>query len=1119
MVFKILGRYIVKPLSLFGPDTVVSRGSRFRTLSKFKTLFKRKTPLESASDEPTSEAGMTTQETSVRHEQDQDGDKTALNSDSTELATPQTVEQQDQETKQFRVWQKGDVILDNYKVEDVKMGGMGYVYIVEHKDWNVKMAIKSPNEMMFSNEALFKRVLREADSWTRLGLHPHIAYCYYVRQIDDIPYIFIEYVDGGNLREWITDMRCHDLEVGLDLAIQFCHGMGYAHEYGMIHRDIKPENILMTKERILKITDFGIVRTRGLKENRLDTGVSDQKSEISDARLTRADTFMGSAGYMPPEQWDDPQNVDIRADIYSFGVCLYEMFCGAKPYELTSTEAKKKGKNPHDPLKLRPDIPPALADLLKKAVALERAERHKSLEELRVELIRIYRDLFHEDPAHAKVEIVGLRADGLNNRAVSYAELGRAEEAIDLWTEALKENPQHLEAAYNRGVVLWRYGGGTDKDLVEHFEMTRFGEKWRAKYLLTLVHLERGDLDLAIPLLEELAQHVPEELEVQSALTLARSGDIVASKCLGVFEEYADEMAPTCLSSDGRYVLSRSNNSDLQIKDVNTGEHLPIFKTRKDPAISRNNDGSYALLWSGLRERMDTFVAQNGSTGQSLRIFDDHKGEVICVSLSEDSRRVLSGSRDRTMRLWDISTRQCLRILRGHTDEVTSVYLSGDGRYALSGSRDNTVRFWDMSTGQCLRTFEGHTNEVTSVTLNEDCHYALSESADNTMRLWKLSLEKADGFPLYLSRSRSHVELTEVEGQAEELLKQAEEALEDGRFADALGLARQARELPGHEYTPQSMKIWGKLSRVCQRTKLRGAWHVKTFEGHAQMVSSVSLNADGRYALSGSFDKTLQFWDNMRSSQRLRTRDWVLDVTLSADGRYALLGSADETLQLWDMFSGECLHIFEGHTGPVYSVSLSRDAHYALSGSRDTTMRLWDVSTGQCLRTYEGHMGSVYSVNLSDDGQSALSGSRDKTMRLWDVSTAECLHIFQGHTDVIYSVNLGPYGWYALSGSKDCTLRLWDGATGQCLRVLEGHTDEVSSVSLSADGRYALSGSFDKSVRFWDTVTGKCLHVLKGHVDSVTSVCLSADGRYALSGSKNGTFRMWNLDWELEPRT
>ena len=104
--------------------------------------------------------------------------------------------------RETAVWKPGDVILDHYDVEDViTSGGMGTVYITNHRNWKVKVAIKSPNKEMLDHPSLFQMVVKEAEAWTDLGLHPNIAYCYFVRNIGEIPHIFVEYVDGGNLRE------------------------------------------------------------------------------------------------------------------------------------------------------------------------------------------------------------------------------------------------------------------------------------------------------------------------------------------------------------------------------------------------------------------------------------------------------------------------------------------------------------------------------------------------------------------------------------------------------------------------------------------------------------------------------------------------------------------------------------------------------------------------------------------------------------------------------------------------------------------------------------------------------------------------------------------------------
>jgi WD40 repeat protein len=119
-----------------------------------------------------------------------------------------------------------------------------------------------------------------------------------------------------------------------------------------------------------------------------------------------------------------------------------------------------------------------------------------------------------------------------------------------------------------------------------------------------------------------------------------------------------------------------------------------------------------------------------------LRVFKGHSSAVTGVAFCPDGRHAISGSWDRTVRLWDGETGSCLAILKGHSDEVLSVASGADGHRALSGSRDNTVRLWDLETGHCLYVFEGHTSFVSSLAWSADQRLALSGAGDETVRLW-----------------------------------------------------------------------------------------------------------------------------------------------------------------------------------------------------------------------------------------------------------------------------------------------------------------------------------------------------------------------------------------------
>jgi WD40 repeat protein len=117
---------------------------------------------------------------------------------------------------------------------------------------------------------------------------------------------------------------------------------------------------------------------------------------------------------------------------------------------------------------------------------------------------------------------------------------------------------------------------------------------------------------------------------------------------------------------------------------------------------------------------------------------EGHKGSVWSVAISPDGKYALSGSSDRTLKLWDLETGKCIRTMEGHTSIVSSVAISPDNRYALSGSGEGTAKLWEIETGRCIRTMEGHTESVFSVAISSDGRYALSGSGDKTLKLWRL---------------------------------------------------------------------------------------------------------------------------------------------------------------------------------------------------------------------------------------------------------------------------------------------------------------------------------------------------------------------------------------------
>ena len=442
-----------------------------------------------------------------------------------------------------------------------------------------------------------------------------------------------------------------------------------------------------------------------------------------------------------------------------------------------------------------------------------------------------------------------------------------------------------------------------------------------------------------------------------------------------------------------------------------------------------------------------------------------HSDRVVTVAFSPDGTRILSGSGDQTLKVWDVTTGSLVRTFLGHSPHaVTWGAFAPDGRQILSAGWMGGMQLWDASTGKLIRTLE---NADRYATFSPDGRWIVTQS----LSLWDVHNQK-------LVRRFLRPEKPQ---QIEKIFFSP-----DGKYVLTIGFGPGAR-------------LWDVDSGQV----------VRDYITDRPQIWAASFTPDGKRVLLAGFDH-IEVMD-LVTGQLVRRiaagSEAISTIQCSRDGRHVLVTGTHA--RLWDMETDTIARAFEGHRGHTL-FKFSPDETTLVSGGEDSSVKLWQRATGKPIRTFGERAGTVKAMSLSSDSALALSGGADQTLRLWDLATGQLVRAFEGHTAAIKAVAFGKSADLLLSGSADHSVKLWNAKSGQLLATFQGHTSAVSTVAFA--GELIVAGGADGTVKVWDA-KGRLLRSIdtRDQALGVTSMAVSPDGSRVLTGNSESSVDIWQL--------